>query len=93
MGLLDEIEGPRIYLDTNIFIYAVEGFDRFEEEVTRFSVRLIEGKSKRSQVSLRSLKHWSNHSGKGMRDTSRSTERRCRTEPLFISCRLFDPSL
>ena len=33
MGLLDEIEGPQVYLDTNIFIYAVEGFDRFEEEI------------------------------------------------------------
>ena len=33
MGLLDEIEGPRIYLDTNIFICAVEGFNRFEEEI------------------------------------------------------------
>ncbi|MFB6231201.1 MAG: type II toxin-antitoxin system VapC family toxin [Salinibacter sp.] len=34
MGLLDEIEGSRVYLDTNVFIYAVEGFDRFNEVIS-----------------------------------------------------------
>lgn len=33
MGLLDAIQGPRVYLDTNIFIYGIEGFERFEDEV------------------------------------------------------------
>jgi predicted nucleic acid-binding protein len=44
MGLLDEIEGPRIYLDTNIFIYAVEGFDRFEEEINSLFSAVDRGK-------------------------------------------------
>ena len=44
MGLLDEIEGPRIYLDTNIFIYAVEGFDRFEEEISTLFSAVDRGK-------------------------------------------------
>jgi predicted nucleic acid-binding protein len=33
MGLLDVIRGPRVYLDTNIFIYGIEGFDVFEREI------------------------------------------------------------
>ena len=44
MGLLDEIEGTRIYLDTNIFIYAVEGFDRFEEEISTLFSAVDRGK-------------------------------------------------
>ena len=43
MGLLDEIEGPQVYLDTNIFIYAVEGFDRFEEEISLFFSAVEQG--------------------------------------------------
>lgn len=33
MGLLDAIQGPRVYLDTNVFIYGIEGFERFEDEI------------------------------------------------------------
>lgn len=33
MGLLEEIRGRRVYLDTNVFIYAIEGFERFEDEL------------------------------------------------------------
>lgn len=33
MGLLDAIQGPRVYLDTNVFIYGVEGFEQFEDEI------------------------------------------------------------
>ena len=46
MGLLDEIQGPRIYLDTNIFIYAVEGFDRFEEEINSLFIAVDRGERK-----------------------------------------------
>lgn len=33
MGLLDAVQGPRVYLDTNVFIYGIEGFERFENEI------------------------------------------------------------
>jgi predicted nucleic acid-binding protein len=33
MGLLDFIKGGEIYLDTNIFIYAVEGYEDFVTEL------------------------------------------------------------
>lgn len=33
MGLLDHIQGRKVYLDTNIFIYAIEGFEDFEDDL------------------------------------------------------------
>lgn len=33
MGILNAIQGDRVYLDTNIFIYGIEGFALFEREV------------------------------------------------------------
>jgi predicted nucleic acid-binding protein len=33
MGLLDAIQGPRVYLDTNVFIYGIEGFEQFEDGI------------------------------------------------------------
>lgn len=29
MGLIDDLQGRRVYLDTNVFIYAVEGYESF----------------------------------------------------------------
>jgi predicted nucleic acid-binding protein len=34
MGLLEALEGDRIYLDTNIWIYALEGYSKFRPELT-----------------------------------------------------------
>lgn len=34
MGLLDALQGDRIYLDTNAWIYALEGFSEFRAELT-----------------------------------------------------------
>ena len=33
MGLLKSIEGDKVYIDTNIFIYAIEGFEPYENEL------------------------------------------------------------
>ena len=33
MAILEAITGTRVYLDTNIFIYAVEGYAKFETEL------------------------------------------------------------
>lgn len=44
MGLLEEIEGSRVYLDTNVFIYAIEGFDRFEDEIETLFDAVDQGK-------------------------------------------------
>ncbi|NES71238.1 MAG: type II toxin-antitoxin system VapC family toxin [Okeania sp. SIO2D1] len=33
MAILEAIAGTRIYLDTNIFIYAIEGYAQFETEL------------------------------------------------------------
>ena len=34
MGLLSELQGDRIYLDTNIWIYALEGYPMFQPALT-----------------------------------------------------------
>ncbi len=34
MGLLEALEGDRIYLDTNVWIYALEGYSEFRSELT-----------------------------------------------------------
>lgn len=34
MGLLEALQGERIYLDTNAWIYALEGFSEFRVEMT-----------------------------------------------------------
>lgn len=33
MAILEVITGSRVYLDTNIFIYAVEGYPKFQPEL------------------------------------------------------------
>ena len=35
MGLIDELGGRRVYLDANVFIYAVEGHERFSGSLGR----------------------------------------------------------
>ncbi len=34
MGIIETITGPKIYLDTNIFIYALEGYPEYESILT-----------------------------------------------------------
>lgn len=33
MALVDDLHGCKVYLDTNIFVYAVEGFERHAQEL------------------------------------------------------------
>jgi predicted nucleic acid-binding protein len=40
MGLLSAIQGDRIYLDTNVWIYAVESYPAFLRELTDFFQRV-----------------------------------------------------
>ena len=35
MGIAEAISGEHLYLDTNVFIYAVEGFSGLEDELRR----------------------------------------------------------
>jgi len=35
MGILDAIQGTRVYLDTNIWIYALEGYPAFAQDLTQ----------------------------------------------------------
>lgn len=35
MGILDAIQGNRVYLDTNIWIYASEGYPAFIQDLTQ----------------------------------------------------------
>lgn len=43
MVIVNAIRGDRVYLDTNIFIYALEGYPDFVEALTEFFERLDEG--------------------------------------------------
>ena len=44
MGIMDVIKGERIYLDTNIFIYALEAYPEFVSALTSLFVAIDEGK-------------------------------------------------
>jgi predicted nucleic acid-binding protein len=35
MGIIEATDGKRVYLDTNVFIYTVEGFSNLEDELRR----------------------------------------------------------
>ncbi|MEH1945060.1 MAG: PIN domain-containing protein [Nostoc sp.] len=35
MGILDAIQGTKVYLDTNIWIYALEGYPAFVQDLTQ----------------------------------------------------------
>lgn len=54
MGIADVIKGKRIYIDTNIFIYALEGYPEFAEALTLFFTAIDEGmvKAVTSELSL-----------------------------------------
>jgi predicted nucleic acid-binding protein len=43
MAILEAITGTKVYLDTNIFIYAVEGYARFQAELNELFEAFDEG--------------------------------------------------
>ncbi|MEH1936237.1 MAG: PIN domain-containing protein [Nostoc sp.] len=43
MGILDAIQGTRIYLDTNIWIYALEGYPPFVQDLTQLFQSIDQG--------------------------------------------------
>ncbi|MEQ9548666.1 MAG: type II toxin-antitoxin system VapC family toxin [Coleofasciculus sp. G3-WIS-01] len=43
MVLLNAIQGERVYLDTNVFIYALEGYPDFVDQLTELFERIDEG--------------------------------------------------
>lgn len=43
MVILNAIRGERVYLDTNIFIYALEGFPEFVDAIDEFFDSFDEG--------------------------------------------------
>ena len=43
MGILSAIQGNQIYLDTNIWIYALEGFPAFAQELTTLFNNIDQG--------------------------------------------------
>ncbi|WP_203219534.1 type II toxin-antitoxin system VapC family toxin [Nostoc edaphicum] len=43
MGILDAIQGTRIYLDTNIWIYAVERYPAFIQDLTELFQSIDQG--------------------------------------------------
>jgi predicted nucleic acid-binding protein len=47
MGLLNSLQGDRIYLDVNIWIYALEGYPGFRSDLTALfqAMRQREGRS------------------------------------------------
>lgn len=44
MGIIDNIRGDRIYLDTNIFIYALEAFPEYVDLLSSLFIAIDEGK-------------------------------------------------
>ncbi|NDJ22721.1 PIN domain-containing protein [Nostoc sp. B(2019)] len=43
MGILDAIQGTRVYLDTNIWIYALEGYPAFVQNLTQLFQNIEQG--------------------------------------------------
>ncbi len=43
MGLIDQIQGNRIYLDTNIFVYLFEGFDPYISQIKPLIKKIEKG--------------------------------------------------
>lgn len=54
MGIADVFKGKRIYIDTNIFIYALEGYPEFAASLTLLFTAIDEGvvKAVTSELSL-----------------------------------------
>lgn len=44
MGILDAIQGNRVYLDTNIWIYALEEYPAFIQDLTHLFQSIDQGK-------------------------------------------------
>ncbi|MDD1729838.1 MAG: PIN domain-containing protein [Methanospirillum sp.] len=57
MGIIDNIKGEQIYLDTNIFIYALEAFPEYVNTLTSLFTALDEGnlKAVTSELTLAEL--------------------------------------
>jgi predicted nucleic acid-binding protein len=43
MGLLSALQGDRIYLDVNVWIYALEGYPAFVQELTQLFQAIDQG--------------------------------------------------
>ncbi|KAF3889315.1 MULTISPECIES: type II toxin-antitoxin system VapC family toxin [Nostocales] len=43
MGIIDAIQGNRVYLDTNIWIYALEGYPEYFQDLTQLFQRITQG--------------------------------------------------
>jgi predicted nucleic acid-binding protein len=46
MGITDNLKGERVYLDTNIFIYALEGYPDYLDSLTALFSEIDKGKLK-----------------------------------------------
>lgn len=74
MGILDALRGRRTYLDTNVFIYALEGFPAFTEQLSLLFAAIERGEALcvTSQLTLAELLV------KPFRDGDRAKETTCR---------------
>ncbi len=45
MGIIQKIQGGRVYLDANIFIYALEGYPSFIEVLNELFTAIDNGQS------------------------------------------------
>lgn len=74
MGILAALRGRRTYLDTNVFIYALEGYPQFVNELTSLFVAIERGEAAcvTSQLTLAELLV------KPFRDGDRAKETACR---------------
>ncbi|WP_207713961.1 hypothetical protein [Scytonema sp. UIC 10036] len=43
MGIIDAIQGNKVYLDTNILIYALEGYPAYLQDLTQLFQRITQG--------------------------------------------------
>ena len=43
MGLMQRIAGNRVYLDTNLFIYALEGFPEYADRISELFAAVDRG--------------------------------------------------
>lgn len=43
MGIIDAIQGNKVYLDTNIWIYALEGYSAYLQDLTQLFQRITQG--------------------------------------------------
>ncbi|MUG97189.1 PIN domain-containing protein [Scytonema sp. UIC 10036] len=43
MGIIDAIQGNKVYLDTNIWIYALEGYPAYLQDLTQLFQKITQG--------------------------------------------------